>query len=130
METEHLQLTVFSPEIVLHFLDACPNITEKGQEFSNLLYLLEVGSQTVAAVLKTCRSIATVGKCMRGVYGKDLNITSMLKNLRKEALKFKAILGYVARRCLQTPKAERLQLMEHWPSRHQAPGLVSNSTTK
>lgn len=52
--------------------------------------------------------IATVGKCMRGVCGKDLNIISMLKNLRKEALKFKAILGYVARRCLQTPKAERL----------------------
>lgn len=42
----HLQLTVFSPELAHRFLDICPNITEKGQEFSNLLYLLEVGSQT------------------------------------------------------------------------------------
>lgn len=45
----HLQLTVFSPELALRFLDVCPNIAEKGQEFSNLLYLLEVGSQALCS---------------------------------------------------------------------------------
>lgn len=48
-----------------------------------------------------------VGKISSNSTDSDL-IILMLKNLRKEALKFKAMLGYVARRCLHTPKAERL----------------------
>lgn len=46
-----------------------------------------------------------VGKISSNSTDSDLVIL-MLKNLRKEALKFEAIVGYVVRHCLQTPKAE------------------------